>query len=135
MRQQEKRLTLRNGLIDKAVGINSGKTGLPGKGRPGRIPGQIEGHTPRLAESSLIAVKGGYALGGQHHAAKAEQKHERQIQPAQAAFGFFLTQAVFRNFFRAHDVLLGRPSGGAGLGRLARRKYFIVIVLLTYPQK
>ena len=50
-----------------------------------------------------------------------------EIEPAQRRFlrGFF-PQTVL-NFFRAHDVLLKRPSGGAEPGRMARRKNYLIL--------
>ena len=67
----------------------------------------------------MIVEKGGNALGCQRQTTDAEQEHERQIEPAQAAFLFLRAQAVFCG----HDILRWRPSvpikGGAGLGLLA----------------
>jgi len=54
--------------------------------------------------------------------ARAGQKHERQVEPAQRSFfaGIYPPNRI--ELFCAHDVLLWMPSGGAGLGRMARRK-------------
>ena len=122
LREQENSLTMGNGLIDKPVGIACPEAFLPYEGPPRSVPGKAEGDSPRLAEGGLILEKRRYALCCQNHAAKTEQQHERQIEPAQRRFfgGGFLPQTVL-NFFRSHDVLLWRPSGGATLGRDARK--------------
>lgn len=106
LREQKKSLAVSNGLINKTEGITCPEPFLPDKGRPRGIPGKAEGDSPRLAECCLIIEKRRYALGCHNHAAKTEQQHERQIEPAQWRFlRGFLPQTVL-NFFRAHDVLL-----------------------------
>ena len=74
LRHQKQGLALGNGLINKAVDVAGCKTSLLGKGRPRRIPGQIESNAPRLAKCVLIAVESGYALRRQNHAGKGRAK-------------------------------------------------------------
>ena len=115
LRHQKQRLAVRYGLLNETVGIAGAKLLLPGEHRPGRVPGDSPGHAPRFAKCRMIAEESGNALSGQCQTADAEQEHERQIEPAQAAFLFLRAQAVFCG----HDILRWRPSCGAGLGLVA----------------